>query len=85
MIIHVYREYLLTYTADTPPPPQKREKNPDLCQNSLTTELKTRFVWFMLKKLLTYFEMLIFGAQQWLGIYAVSAVLLFFRGIQEPV
>ena len=30
-----------------------------LCQNSLTTELKIRVVGFVLKKLLTYFEMLI--------------------------
>ena len=30
-----------------------------LCQNSLTRELKIRVVGFVLKKLLTYFEMLI--------------------------
>ena len=43
-----------------PPPPQKKKKiKLDFCQNSLTRELKIRVVGFMLKKLLTYFEMLI--------------------------
>ena len=47
-----------------PPPPQKKKKKKKkqiwiLCQNSLTTELKIRVVGFVLKKLLTYFEMLI--------------------------
>ena len=52
--------------ALTPPPPhphpkKKKKKNQIwiLCQNSLTTELKIRVVGFVLKKLLTYFEMLI--------------------------
>ena len=45
-----------------PPPPPKKKKNNQiwiLCQNSLTRELKIRVVGFVLKKLLTYFEMLI--------------------------
>ena len=46
-----------------PPPPQKKKKKKKqiwiLCQNSLTRELKIRVVGFVLKKLLTYFEMLI--------------------------
>ena len=44
-----------------PPPPQKKKKKQIwiLCQNSLTRELKIRVVRFVLKKLLTYFEMLI--------------------------
>ena len=44
------------------PPPQKKKKKKKiwiLCQNSLTRELKIRVVGFVLKKLLTYFEMLI--------------------------
>ena len=47
-----------------PSPPQKKNKNKKkkkqiwiLCQNSLTRELKIRVVGFVLKKLLTYFEM----------------------------
>ena len=47
-----------------PPPPQKKKKKKKsqiwiLCQNSLTRELKIRVVAFVIKKLLTYFEMLI--------------------------
>ena len=45
-----------------PPPPAKKKTDLDsliLCQNSLTRELKIRVVGFVLKKLLTYFEMLI--------------------------
>ena len=53
-----------------PPPPQNKTKQKKkkkkkkkqiwiLCQNSLTRELKIRVVGFVLKKLLTYFEMLI--------------------------
>ena len=47
-----------------PPPPPKKKKKKKLrfwifCQNSLTRELKIRVVGFVLKKLLTYFEMLI--------------------------
>ena len=45
-----------------PPPPLKKKKKNQiwiLCQNSLTRELKIRVVGFVLKKLLTYFEMLI--------------------------
>ena len=47
-----------------PPPPFKKKSDLDsqiwiLCQNSLTRELKIRVVGFVLKKLLTYFEMLI--------------------------
>ena len=51
-----------------PPPPPKKKKQKKktkkkqiwiLCQNSLTRELKIRVVGFVLKKLLTYFEMLI--------------------------
>ena len=43
-----------------PPPPKKKKKQIwILCQNSLTRELKIRVVGFVLKKLLTYFEMLI--------------------------
>ena len=40
---------------------QKRGPDPPLilCQNSLSRELKIRVVGFVLKKLLTYFEMLI--------------------------
>ena len=61
-----------------PPPPQKKKKNKKkkktkktqiwiLCQNSLTRELKIRVVGFVLKKLLTYFEMLIVPhAVQWI-------------------
>ena len=44
------------------PPPKKKKKKKQiwiLCQNSLTRELKIRVVGFVLKKLLTYFEMLI--------------------------
>ena len=47
------------------PPPhthkKKKKKNQIwiLCQNSLTRELKIRVVGLVLKKLLTYFEMLI--------------------------
>ena len=50
---------------DPLPPPKKKKKNEKknqiwiLCQNSLTRELKIRVVGFVLKKLLTYFEMLI--------------------------
>ena len=40
------------------PSPQKNQIR-ILCQNSLTRELKIRVVGFVLKKLLTYFEMLI--------------------------
>ena len=55
------------YPAPPPPPPphpQKKKKKKKkkiwiLCQNSLTRELKIRVVGFVLKKLLTYFEMLI--------------------------
>ena len=45
----------------TPHPPKKKKKNQIwiLCRNSLTRELKIRVVGFVLKKLLTYFEMLI--------------------------
>ena len=47
----------------TPPPPPKKKKKKKqiwiLCQNSLTRELKIRVVGFVLKKFLTYFEMLI--------------------------
>ena len=44
----------------TPPPKKKKKKKIwILCQNSLTRELKIRVVRFMLKKWLTYFEMLI--------------------------
>ena len=42
-----------------PPPPNKKNQIWILCQNSLTRELKIRVVGFVLKKLLTYFEMLI--------------------------
>ena len=46
-----------------PPSPKKKKKKKKkiwiLCQNSLTRELKIRVVGFVLKKLLTYFEMLI--------------------------
>ena len=42
-----------------PPPPPTPQKNQIWihCQNSLTRELKIRVVGFVLKKLLTYFEM----------------------------
>ena len=48
----------------TPPPPPHTHTHTQnqiwiLCQNSLTRELKIRVVGFVLKKLLTYFEMLI--------------------------
>ena len=46
----------------TPPPQKKKSKKNQiwiLCQNPLTRELKIRVVEFVLKKLLTYFEMLI--------------------------
>ena len=49
-------------TPPPPPPPQKKKKKKQiwiLCQNSLTRELKIRVVGFVLKKLLTNFEMLI--------------------------
>ena len=46
-----------------PPPPQKKKyfffQIWMLCQNSLTRELKIRVVGSVLKKLLTFFEMLI--------------------------
>ena len=42
-----------------PPPPLQRNQIWILCQNSLTRELKIRVVGFVLKNLLTYFEMLI--------------------------
>ena len=54
--------------ALSPPPKKKKKKKKKnnkknqiwiLCQNSLTRELKIRVVGFVLKKLLTYFEMLI--------------------------
>ena len=53
--------YTLALKPPPPPPPKKREKNQIwiLCQTSLTTELKIRVVGFVLKKLLTYSEMLI--------------------------
>ena len=69
--IFIYREYLLTYAAGTlldhtpPPPPRPKRKHnsffPDLDFLSKFTarELKIRVVGFMLKKLLTFFEMLI--------------------------
>ena len=61
----IYREYILTYAA--PPqitlPSLKKKKTKIqtwiLCQNSPIRELKNRVVGFVLKKLLTYFEMLI--------------------------
>ena len=40
-------------------PPPTPPKKWILCQNSRTRELKIRVVGFVLKKLLTYFEMLI--------------------------
>ena len=43
-----------------PPPLQKKKRIWILCQNSLTRELKIRVVGFVLKKLLTYFEMLLY-------------------------
>ena len=42
-----------------PPPPKKKNQIWILCQNSLTRELKIRVVGFVLKKILTFFEMLI--------------------------
>ena len=45
-----------------PPPPSQKKKKIQIwipCQNSLTRELKIRVVGFVLKKLLTYFEMLV--------------------------
>ena len=59
--------YILTYAVETiplppPPPPPTHAKNKEkwiLCLNSLTRELKIRAVGFVLKKLLTYFEMLV--------------------------
>ena len=45
-----------------PPPPKKKNKKKQiwiLCQNSLTRELKIRVEGFVLKTLLSYFEMLI--------------------------
>ena len=49
------------HLSPPPPPTPKKKKNQIwiLCQNSLTRELKIRVVGFVLKKLLTYFEMLI--------------------------
>ena len=53
------------WTPPPPPPPlpsQKKKKKKQiwiLCQNSLTRELKIRVVGFVLKKLYTYFEILI--------------------------
>ena len=77
MIIHM--EYLLIYAVDTildapppPPPPKKKKKKKRFffqiwipCQNSLTRELKIRIVGILLKKLLTYFEMLIVPHAVW--------------------
>ena len=58
-----------------PPPPTttttKKNQIWILCQNSLTRELKIRVVGFVLKKLLTYFEMLIVP-------HALQCVYLFF-------
>ena len=50
-----------TVLVSVPPPPQQQQKiqNSILRQNSLTRELNIKVVWFVLKKLLTYFEMLI--------------------------
>ena len=46
-----------------PPPPKKKKKKKNqiwiLCENSLTRELKIRVIGFVLKKLVTNFEMLI--------------------------
>ena len=65
----IYRQYLLTYAVDTlltPSPPsfalQKKVFFSQIwihCRNSITKEFKIRVVGFVLKKLLTYFEMLI--------------------------
>ena len=50
-------------TPPPPPPPQKKKKKKKqiwiLWQNSLTRELNIKVVGFVLKKILTYFEMLI--------------------------
>ena len=42
-----------------PPPPQKKKGDLDSLSEFTTRELKIRVVGFVLKKLLTYFEMLI--------------------------
>ena len=52
------------FPAPLPPPSQQKKTTKKkqiwiLCQNSLTRELKIRTVGFVLKKLLTYFEVLI--------------------------
>ena len=58
------------WTSPLPPPPPQKKKNQIwilcqknqiwiLCQNSLTRELKIRVEVFKLKKLLSYFEVLI--------------------------
>ena len=49
-----------THPLLTPPAPHPKNKEKwILCQNSLTTELKIRVVGFVLKKLLTNFELLV--------------------------
>ena len=66
----IFLEGVIWVDVQHPPPPppphthththtQKKIKIWILCQNSLTRELKIRVVGFVLKKLLTYFEMLI--------------------------
>ena len=63
----IYRENLLTYSAGTildhtPPPPPPAIfffQIWILCQNSLTRVLKIRVVGFVLKKLFSFFEILI--------------------------
>ena len=50
------------YPSPEPPPPSRPAKKNQIWifrQNSLTTELKIRVVGFVLKNILTYFEMLI--------------------------
>ena len=66
----IYGEYLLTYSAGTildhthprPPPPPGQIFFPQiwiLCQNSLSRVLKIRVVGFVLKKLFSFFGILI--------------------------
>ena len=69
-----------------PPPPKKKKKKKKkqiwiLCQNSLTRELKIRVVGFVLKKLLTYFEMLTY---MWWPKFSNQKICQIWSGVLIP-